>query len=543
MASTVLFSRQPSSGDGNYVNYFSVGSRGETVKSRAVVVYEGNDIGGGLWRCLKDTQNNCSHVVDSKAMLQKLLRVGLADNDHDDREIGGNAVDAALMSQSRNVTRKSAAVSYLPILPPLWAALDTDIIHYTRCKPCREPPPLLRLDHRSTCPSCPMRTLYDPTLHIVEQDCIIYGLTEALQSRIQLQGCPNCPGRARRFIGPDPRNLGIFNLNNRVLFTHELLDDYTSIYTSSETPFTAWVTVLTRRYDANASPKPFVTEQVFRMAWFAYVDLQDFRDDMRCPKCGPMPEDVIWDGVTVGFNKKHILPTLRPPTFSDKEVAPVRNNQYIWKQQVLSDAKLRRQLRKVVKGAGEVRSIPSKTVDDSEDDEVGEKKRSEAAIKAEIERLSSIPGLLMTLKSIDLSLGSLCDKYFGLAAISAGIMPPKVYKKLFIQLAAEESVLQMLNKKALDELTNFNANPCSTAASQMIDCPVLLGVLKYHGAPYPEAVLGLCRWLLHRGLEVYNQVMKQSSHNSLETVPIKEGDWRETGCCYSLPQIRHRPVY
>jgi hypothetical protein len=39
---------------------------------------------------------------------------------------------------------------------------------------------------------------------------------------------------------------GVFNFNNRILFTHDLLDEYTSAYTSSETPFVGWVATVSR---------------------------------------------------------------------------------------------------------------------------------------------------------------------------------------------------------------------------------------------------------------------------------------------------------
>ncbi|KAG6848701.1 hypothetical protein H0H93_014759, partial [Arthromyces matolae] len=133
---------------------------------------------------------------------------------------------------------------------------------------------------------------------------------------MEVQTCTKCSGRWRQRIGPDLRESGIFNFNNHLLFTHELLDDYTSCYTTSETPFTAWIKVVTRRYEENRSPVPFVSEQVLRAAWFAYVNIQDFTKDMTCPTCGPAPTDVIWDGVSVGFSKKHMLDTLRPPTVS-----------------------------------------------------------------------------------------------------------------------------------------------------------------------------------------------------------------------------------
>ncbi|KAF8068962.1 hypothetical protein FPV67DRAFT_1669006 [Lyophyllum atratum] len=468
----------------------------------------------------------------------------------EDMAIDLNVLDAVMTPRK---LRRNNSISYLPIVPPIWAALDTDVPHYIRPNPCRQAPLLLHLDFTSTCPCGPTRTHYSPQNPIIVRDCTIYGLTEAFQSRIQVQSCSTCAGRARRFIGPEPRGLGIFNFNNRILFTHELLDDYTSVYTSSETPFTAWVTVLSRRYGANNSSAPFVTEEVFRAAWFAYVDLQDFSNDMRCKKCGPIPEDVVWDGVTVGFNKKHLLPTLRPPTVSDANNSPVRKNRYIWKQQLLNDAKLRRRLRLVVRGAGGIRLTSQNAADDSEDDEgLRERKRSEAASKAEVERVTSIPQVISDLAAVNGSLAALFDQHFGLAAVYIGTTPPSVYKKLFIQvllfhfilhydvdivqLAADESVLQMLNKTALDQLASFNQQPCHAAASEMINCPVLLQVLKYHDndEKYPASILGLCQWLHHRGSEVFGSVMSQAAQDSLHTTSIVEEDWREV--------IQHLPI-
>ncbi|KAG5649346.1 hypothetical protein H0H81_004417, partial [Sphagnurus paluster] len=123
-------------------------------------------------------------------------------------------------------------------------------------------------------------------------------------------------------------------------------------------------------------------EAMFWAVWFAYVNLQDFRGDMCCQRCRPSLQDVIWDGVTVGFNGKHLLPSLRPPTISDNG-APLRANNYIGKQQILQDAKLWRDLRRVVqRGKGKGKRRDAVVSDDDEDSEPIVDK-SDAAIKAE----------------------------------------------------------------------------------------------------------------------------------------------------------------
>lgn len=47
---------------------------------------------------------------------------------------------------------------------------------------------------------------------------------------------------------------------------------------------------------------------------------------MLCPTCSPNPEAVIVDGVTLAFNKKHILDSLDPPTVVQPDS--------VWKEEV-----------------------------------------------------------------------------------------------------------------------------------------------------------------------------------------------------------------
>jgi hypothetical protein len=72
----------------------------------------------------------------------------------------------------------------------------------------------------------------------------------------------------RHDIGPDCRNIGLFNWNNRALVTEELLDDYTSAFVSSETPFVAYTAAVSRRYQTHNSPLPFLPEKSFLEIWF-----------------------------------------------------------------------------------------------------------------------------------------------------------------------------------------------------------------------------------------------------------------------------------
>ncbi|TFK62329.1 hypothetical protein BDN72DRAFT_733318, partial [Pluteus cervinus] len=219
------------------------------------------------------------------------------------------------------------AVSHLPIQLPGWATLPYETPLYAPPPPLKDIPDVIFLDVNASCPCNGKRTFYVDTLPTTRQPCTVYTLTSAYSTHVDLQRCPNSNIRQNLFIGPDPRALGLFNFNNSLFFTHELLNDYTSFFTTSETPFTSWVKVIARRYQENSSSKAFVTDEVFRNVWFSFVNIQRLDGDMVCPQCGPTPSDTIWDGVTLAFNRKHLLSNLAPPTQIQGD-APAHTRKY-----------------------------------------------------------------------------------------------------------------------------------------------------------------------------------------------------------------------
>ncbi|KAJ7675309.1 hypothetical protein B0H17DRAFT_838754, partial [Mycena rosella] len=201
------------------------------------------------------------------------------------------------------------AVSHLPILPPVWAALPEDAVLYSRQS--HVIPEDIPLGIASRC-SCGAQ--YDPSKPTASINSTVYTLTTAVRARLEVQMCHMCSSGRRRYIGPDTRDLGLFNYNNRTLFAHALFDEYTSAFTSSETPFVAWVSVVSRRYMSGGGSIAFVSEFIFRTAWFLFAELQALDGDFSCPDCGPHPQDTIWDGVTLAFMRKQQLASLCPPT-------------------------------------------------------------------------------------------------------------------------------------------------------------------------------------------------------------------------------------
>lgn len=290
--------------------------------------------------------------------------------------------------------------------------------------------------------------MYNGSHATIERSCLIYTLTGALETRIELQQCTHCDPVRRRHIGPDARELGLFNFNNRILFTHDLLEEYMSAYTTSETPFTAYVMELSRRYTNYESIKPFVSEEMFRAVWFTFVQLVRLEGDMTCPTCGPSPEDVIWDGVTLAFSRKHLLSSLKPPTTLSTN-SPVRSNaRYDPRQQFIPDLKLRRMVRKAVTGRSLQPLLPRD--EDDEDDEEGvpafadpqvltakaAAKRKAAAVAA-LAHITLIGEVKKMLVYLDAALAQIFDENFGVDVFMSkqSVAGSGVYRDLFLQVS------------------------------------------------------------------------------------------------------------
>lgn len=128
----------------------------------------------------------------------------------------------------------------------------------------------IHLDEQASCCCQVLWSTYDLFQPTLTKECIVYRLTSVLKTMIEVQNCPTCKNW---YIGPDCQSIGLFNWNNRTLLTYELLDNYTNQFTTSETPFIAWVTVVSRWYEARNASIPFINDQLFCTVWFSYICL------------------------------------------------------------------------------------------------------------------------------------------------------------------------------------------------------------------------------------------------------------------------------
>ena len=204
------------------------------------------------------------------------------------------------------------SVSHQRIPPPRWSWLPNEDFLATTAPPARAPllNVVLRLKEGDLCHLC--SSIYQSDSRVVTRECKVFTLLSVVTCEIEVQPCPGCPAARHRHIGPDLGSIGIFNLNNLSLFSHKLLNEYSSAFSLSETPFSAFVTHIDRWYQSQG--ESFIGDELFRTAWFGYARLLLLDNDLECPSCGPSPEDVIFDGVTLAFGVKHLQSVLAPPT-------------------------------------------------------------------------------------------------------------------------------------------------------------------------------------------------------------------------------------
>ncbi|KAJ8079455.1 hypothetical protein PM082_013793 [Marasmius tenuissimus] len=543
-----------------WFNRFSVaiGNPGTIgVNGRTMVTFLGSDIGAGIWICAECSgTNGCPHRTAARRFFQEVMGIINPDDiaDGEDSESLGSednvviceCVDIDKMIYidqktscllvdeiSRARHHEEPAISYRAIRPPTWAELPWDLVHYDRPVASSDPPERIPSGGfcRSACGSISPTTDREKVVNT----CIVYTTTGALTREIELVQCHTCPSRKRCFLGPDPRELGLFNYNNSIIFTHELLDEYTSRFTTCETPFVAFVESMSRVYEGRGSV--FVKEDLFRSVWFAYVSVQDYSQDMYCLKCGEEPDCLIWDGVSLGFGRKHIQDSLRPPTYTDNS-SPNHGRTYPHKPQLIpQDTKqpLRNLIRRWVSGAKRKRK------DERSDGSEDETDRGQSVVQ-------DYEVIRQRLTLVSRELGVLFERTLSPHEVVDPSLK-RCYGNFFAQVAAEESVLQMVNAKCIPMLEDFVLDPTWQKASKLVDVPAVYNVLESEfrkKGQYPEDLLEACRWISSRAKTVLSALHR----TDIEGLDIEKSigtpfndDWKQTGCCYSLPQIRQRPTY
>ncbi|KAJ2928053.1 hypothetical protein H1R20_g9042, partial [Candolleomyces eurysporus] len=522
-ANVAIYSRQPVPNSPDFVTMFSVqGISTSELKGRAIVSHTGAKPSGGMWKCSKhSTGELCVHVKQSFELFQAAIG-------EDGREL--DPARFAITRSLASLTRLES-VSYRAILPPVSLSLKDDPALYPRPPPFRNPPSsVLTLEHGGSCPCADGRSIYDPSLPIIEKACRIFTLLAVHDGTLQVQPCPKCPSNRRRFIGPDLREQGLFNYNNSILVSHELLDEYTFTFVTSETPFNAFVATVNHRYTVSGAE--FMGDDLFRSIWFAYATRLAMDNDMRCTRCGVNPETVIWDGITLAFGRKHLSSTLSPPTQTSASSIKRLNIRNHPRQQLILDSALRKLIRQVVNAPR-----PELEEEEAEDEEaiVGDAVQGAPSNAAQMEldrrsrlkteHLGRVNAVYDGLQKECSSLAAFFFEMYGPAAYSQRKAVPSSTSRFFLQIAAEESVLQMINGVALTDLCDFLGNPQPQHLTKILSIPGLYRVLKNQSTIH--SFIPLLFWLANRAYAVLQQLSVETAPLSHRTdTVVAQSDWK-----------------
>lgn len=563
----VCFQHSYPEGDENALSMFVLMDK----SARPVLVSHYGAAGeAGWWTCTKDSVASCSHVAKAKtnpAFIHLSVRKGwrrwyevVSEEDTSAEEDDEDLLQAAAEREraDKNSMKElfdERSVSYNKVGPPAWSRLATDTTpSYKTADPL---PERIKLGSTARC-----RCGGGGAGEIEEIEATIYGSTKAQAVTVEVQRCATCRPEVRQYAGPDPYSDGLFNYNNRRIYTHELLNKFTNSISAQETPFHAFCTVVRRSYVEAECEVEFVSDDAFRTAFFSFTRIQDLGDSFRCETCGDNPEVVIFDGVTAGFSNKHQTSTLCPPTLIMPNAPRRESVQTPGSSTALVWGKLRAAALKAVRWRLALRGGRSKVAgiggEDSDEEDVEaadadanvtaaakqSRKRVNKRDAKDAEMKSNLPKLVALLKKVNRSLAILFDVMVDSKYDREMDKLRKPYLELLEQVFAYESALLFVPPPTwltLHQLLRGNV----TAAEELLRLVPAIGTvarqeLQIEGS-YSEDLVGLVEFILERAMHVLGTL---SNHSYEEATPrTDQGDWRETGVFYGRPQVRLRPEY
>ncbi|RXW12855.1 hypothetical protein EST38_g12997 [Candolleomyces aberdarensis] len=325
----------------------------------------------------------------------------------------------------------------------------------------------------------------------------------------------------RRFIGPDLADQGLFNFNNSIIISHELLNEYTMAFVTSETPFNAFVATVAHRYLVSGAE--FMGDDLFRSVWFAYATHLAMDNDMCCTRCGICPDTVIWDGITLAFGRKHLSATLIPPTQTSATSLQRSNVKNHPRQQLLLDPALRKLIRQVV-NAPKLEDLLVKDVEEGLTSDAA-KIELDCQSRQVVEHLARVDAVYAGLEKECKPLALLFLEAYGAAAFSQKKSAPSTTTRFFLQIAAEESILQMINGAALVDLGNFMATPLPKHLTKLLSIPGLYRVLKAQSSI--SEFTPLLKWLAKRATTVLQDLsVERLSLTTGAGAGVSDSNWK-----------------
>ena len=179
-----------------------------------------------------------------------------------------------------------------------------------------------------------------------KQCCMIHDINRSHQTEIALVQCLACDC----FTGPDLATISLFNFDNATILTNWLLHKFDSYYTGQEGTFLAFRRLMSHEYSMKCVPTPFMPVNKFQSTWFAFVRLQGFSDNFKCPICKEILYCIVIDVVTISYQCRKKMSRLQPPTHI-QSLAPrrefVRPTQGKYLPQLVADCTLRQKASKL----------------------------------------------------------------------------------------------------------------------------------------------------------------------------------------------------
>lgn len=316
-----------------------------TTGGKRVLVYLLRD---GSWRCRScAARDKCHH----KQFAEEYAQAAEIVDTNGGLSTGNDSWDDTtqeIANESESVSTVPAAVkqpvSYIPVPVPLWCRLPSDALDY-QDEPPEIPPHLIHFGNNARC-CCGATPPTEGANSHYWVPFTVFGLRKAYRCQIEVLDCLDC-GHRRRQYGPDCGDIGVFNWNNTFGFTHELLNQYSNVFTTAANPFVSFVTSTRRLYIANRSPMAFCSIETFTRVWFAFTDLQPLDSGMECPICGKHPDIVIPDGVSIGYATKKFKQGLHPPSLvtNTNPINVTVKNMAVSEKAAISSRELRKEVK------------------------------------------------------------------------------------------------------------------------------------------------------------------------------------------------------
>lgn len=263
-----------------------------------------------------------------------------------------------------------------------------------------------------------------------------------------------------------------------------------------------------------------VSRSLFTRAVYAFFRLQKMDCSFECHLCGPEPRIVIADGVSISHGSSSDS-TLQPPTHPSEhspiypDMIPPAPVTFVF----LEDD--RKTVRRAIDFASDF-----------------------GWDKPELQL--QVDSLLQSQCGRAKSIGVVLERFI---AETPSRVQWRLWKKLLGQISTNDSILLVCRQPSLIPLATFLGDDDDPADWQQLDAirkefPAMGDLLQsYNPDNPPPYLMALVKNIVAIAHQLYDRLSSHATEPPDDDIEQDENSWQTTGCCYGLPQIRHRPRY